>query len=459
MQGDSDPEKSKRKILPDDSVCTSDASDLLSKVTSTFQSKLYHSLARKLREVNNSTRHLTVPQRKKERNERDLSLSQLNLPNNDLANDLVQQAATQHEAMKQISKALTLCRNTKEFSGSLEEIEGQRLLLIASYKRQALLSEIRKLDYDLDNNPSPSIETGCLTISGINFPLKSGNEGQVNFQEYNQWFVCLASYGTQIAATQMVLAKKNSPVVFPEEFSFNDLHSDFVINIEIFSLTQRQNVRNYSHDSKFHLNKSAKKSHCPKLNFLHRDKQAHKFLSRCDTGILMSTFKSMGSVKIKVGDISKNGPWLLRKVPFSSNVHGAINMTIKSHVDIPVKHSGFLTIGTKISNTISWNRRWCVLSSHLLHAWNYPCDEDGVEPLETIDLKKCVNAIVDVADRSVCPRPRTLLLETANAEDPSRFDTYFFQTDTLSEMRTWHDQINKIVSATRTWNDSYFSQL
>lgn len=53
-------------------------------------------------------------------------------PNNERVTELVRQAAVQYEAMKQITKALTVCRNTKEFAVSSEQVEGERLLLVAS---------------------------------------------------------------------------------------------------------------------------------------------------------------------------------------------------------------------------------------------------------------------------------------------------------------------------------------
>ena len=42
------------------------------------------------------------------------------------------QIKTQQNVMSQASQALNLCRATAEFSGSTEQVEGERLLLVAS---------------------------------------------------------------------------------------------------------------------------------------------------------------------------------------------------------------------------------------------------------------------------------------------------------------------------------------
>lgn len=45
---------------------------------------------------------------------------------------LDQQVAIQHRAILQASKALNICESSFEFSNSTENIEGERVLLVAS---------------------------------------------------------------------------------------------------------------------------------------------------------------------------------------------------------------------------------------------------------------------------------------------------------------------------------------
>lgn len=188
-------------------------------------------------------------------------------------------------------------------------------------------------------------------------------------------------------------------------------------------------------------------------SFIHKDKQAQKLLSRYDDGIHTSSFKLNGITKLRVFDIAKPGPWQLRKVPLSSLLSGTLTMKLQSEIDIPIKHSGFLTVGSKIGGSIAWNRRWSVLGGPSVRFWNYPCDEDGNECMDSIDLRKCVNARIESVDRTMCARPKTLLLETLKNQDDA-LERYYFCADTLSEMRNWESQLNKVISALRTWNDS-----
>lgn len=117
-----------KAILQEDSVCTSDASDLVSKINS-IQSNFYRSLTKKLQHMSDT---LKFPNSQKQENMKGNDDLSSIFPNNEEVTALVQQAAVQYEAMKQLTKALTLCRNMKEFCVSSEQVEGERLLLVAS---------------------------------------------------------------------------------------------------------------------------------------------------------------------------------------------------------------------------------------------------------------------------------------------------------------------------------------
>lgn len=198
----------------------------------------------------------------------------------------------------------------------------------------------------------------------------------------------------------------------------------------------------------------SKNSRCPlPRNIIHKEKQ--RTLTRSDTGIHTSSFKLNGVLKLRVYDITKPDPWQLRKVPLSSNLGGTVTMNMMTQVKVLIKHSGFLTVGTNVGDSTAWNRRWCRLNGNTMYFWNYPCDDDSIEPLEIIDLKKCMNAVIETVDRTMCPRPKTLLLETMGNDDV--IEKHFLSFDTLSEMHSWESELNNIVNILRTWNDSYLN--
>lgn len=99
--------------------------------------------------------------------------------------------------------------------------------------------------------------------------------------------------------------------------------------------------------------------------------------------------------------------------------------------------------------------RWCKLEGILLKFWNYPQDTgSSVEPIETIDLSRCEQDQVDEADRTLCPRPRTIVIKindpTSFAMDKSRL--YFLVTDNKLELRLWMKELNKVLRFIKDWN-------
>lgn len=71
-----------------------------------------------------------------------------------------------------------MCTSTIEFSGSSEEVEAERLLLLATQRRQAALHESQRLRiertlYPTSNNSNVlNVDHCSITISDIVLPLK-----------------------------------------------------------------------------------------------------------------------------------------------------------------------------------------------------------------------------------------------------------------------------------------------
>jgi actin-binding protein anillin len=57
----------------------------------------------------------------------------------------VVQVSRQQTVISQASQALNLCCSTVEFSGSAEQVEGERLLLVASKYLSFIVSELKEL--------------------------------------------------------------------------------------------------------------------------------------------------------------------------------------------------------------------------------------------------------------------------------------------------------------------------
>lgn len=248
------------------------------------------------------------------------------------------------------------------------------------------------------------------------------------------------------------------------EIKFHDLDADYEIRVEVFVLRLRKNARNYSFESKFHLNKDNKNllGSCPSPPKL---RSPAKLLSsrssspkNFDFDNEFSRFKSQGFItltsfsllpsssnhQINVSDhllqsccnspyysASSNFQRMLRQqgdcniylvedfkylkldsMVYNANLLGSISMSIKSEVIfINSDISGFLTVGETRNGSIDWNRRWCKVNGFVLEFWNYPQECQEKLPTLQIDLTKCINDEVEQADRTACSRPRTFRLD------------------------------------------------
>lgn len=110
-----------------------------------------------------------------------------------------------------------------------------------------------------------------------------------------------------------------------------------------------------------------------------------------------------------------------QQVPIRSVVQGNMRLKMRCDLQLTEKHMGFLTYtsqtfflsrGEQSSAIGAWNRRWCVLKGQTLQLWNYPDEQETHIPIFSIDLGKCISDRVSVADRTMCARVRTLVVET-----------------------------------------------
>lgn len=114
-----------------------------------------------------------------------------------------------------------------------------------------MVEEMSKTDYATiveDRN------FGTVCLSKLFFPGRTVEQNK----EFTRWFVCVVSCGVQIFATTAVKADSDGNVVFGEEFEFHSLSSDFEIDVSLYGMKLKNANRNYSHESRFHLNKQVR---------------------------------------------------------------------------------------------------------------------------------------------------------------------------------------------------------
>uniref|UniRef100_A0A182FH10 PH domain-containing protein n=1 Tax=Anopheles albimanus TaxID=7167 RepID=A0A182FH10_ANOAL len=166
---------------------------------------------------------------------------------------------------------------------------------------------------------------------------------------------------------------------------------------------------------------------------------------------------------------------------YSSNMTGTIGMSISSEVRFESSDvSGFLDVGSKVNEQISWNRRWCKMNGFTMEFWNYPQECHEKQPILYIDLVRCANEQIELADRSICSRTRTMKIDivaakaagsgmscsssgigsyrstggnstTSPISDRSNVTYHLLAADSQTELNRWMNELNRVVKFLKEW--------
>ncbi|XP_076255761.1 anillin, actin binding protein isoform X2 [Rhynchophorus ferrugineus] len=382
----------------------------------------------------------------------------------------------QQNIIAQTSQALNLCSSTLEFSGSTEQVEAEKVLLVASHRRQAALHELQRLRVERSLRPisklskTVPLEKGTLTISNIVLPMKqkyvtalaaTGGKGH--------HVVCLIKCGEQVVPTKListVASKSKNPdtdLYIPGSVTLNNIYSDFTVTFEVYCLQAQEEF--LPHEVKYHINKKTSKNLVtPKKN--KQDNRLVRPPKESPAGpnvVRSSTFALMGYVVFSVQALNKK-TWSLNNTPPMSPLEGSVEMKINCDLAVSVEHRGFLTMFEDISGFGAWHRRWCLLKGHELSYWKYPDDEKKQAPIDTIDLKTSVTKNVAPVSREICARLHTFLLEREREAYPTDKDTlviirkgsktiirHLLSADTKEERIEWCHKLNAALTAIRMW--------
>nr|CAH7732164.1 unnamed protein product [Callosobruchus chinensis] len=380
----------------------------------------------------------------------------------------------QQNIISQTSQALNLCMSTPEFSGSTEQVEAEKVLLVATHRRQAALHELQRLRVERTIRPQLSynlpIEKGTLSISNIVLPLKAkyvkalaaaGGKGH--------HVVCLAKCGDQVVPTKLVSTcvqnakNPDTELCVPGVVVLNDIYSDFTVTFEVYCLQAQEEF--LPHEVKYHIQKKSNgKLVTPKKG--KQDSRMVMPVKESPAGpqaVRTSSFAMMGYMVFSVQAINKK-VWTLNNTPPMSPLEGTVEMKINCEMKVSVEHRGFLTMFDDVSGFGAWHRRWCLLKGHLLSYWKYPDDEKTVPPIDTIDLKSCITKEVGPVSREICARMHTFLIERERPASPKDKDSlvtickgdktivrHLLSSDTKEERIEWCQKMNAALTAMRMW--------
>ncbi|XP_065686187.1 anillin isoform X1 [Patagioenas fasciata] len=403
----------------------------------------------------------------------------------------------QQTVIYQASQALNCCFDEEHGKGSQEEAEAERLLLLATEKRTALLEELNKLKSEgpqSRRNKAASASTefapsrGSVSISEMRLPLKADFVcGTVQKPEAaNYYYVIILRSGSEnLVATPLASTASSlngDALTFTTTFTMHDVSNDFEINIEVYSLVQRKEVtstekRKKANKSKVITPKRLLTSITSKSTLLTPAMSSPGGPNAVRTtnfnlvGSHKLSLSSVGNVKFALDKINFEGEekellgyMFQDKVPFLSPLEGHIYLKLKCQVDSSVEEKGFLTMFEDVSGFGAWHRRWCVLSGNCISYWTYPDDEKRKHPLGRINLANCTNHRIEPANREFCARPNTFELITVRPQREDDRETLVSQcrdtlcvtknwlsADTKEERNLWMQKLNQVLIDLRMW--------
>lgn len=374
--------------------------------------------------------------------------------------ELQELVSQEQSVIMQTSNALNQCCSSNSyFQGSPEQVECNRLLLIACQKRQAYLTEIQRLKETGCLDPPGSGPRGSLTISDIRLPLKKEFVTKIGTASDNtvHYFLLLIRNHAQVIVTQML--STHDPMMrgsldFPNLIKIHGICGNFKLNLEIYSMSiSREAIK----DKKRKTPKKLPKGHLAPDYYLAPSPGG-------PTAVRTTSFTLITTLPITMRALDKTC-FTLERIPYLSPLHGTIYMRLKCLMEQNVEERGFLTMFEDVSGFGAWHRRWSALQGNKLCFWKYPDEETRKEPLGIIDLKRCVTEKVGLIPRDICARPNTFELVTVRQPRRGEEDTLVSKTyntmtsirhmisaDTKEERINWCNKINRALANIRTWH-------
>ncbi|XP_076609911.1 anillin [Chaetodon auriga] len=381
----------------------------------------------------------------------------------------------QQTVIHQASQALNCCTDEEHGKGSQVEAEAQRLLLVATERREALKAELDRLKGDPAGQkkapaaPEPSsvsASKGSITLQELRLPLKAdfacSTANKPEATKYS-FFIMIRAGAEHTVATPLASTHRGlsgDTLAFPTKFTISDVSSNFEVDIEVYGLVQK---REDCSDKKKKPSKS--KAITPK-RFLAITKSVQTPVVASPGGpnaVRTSNFILVGSHKLTLSSIGKT-KFPLEKVPFLCPLEGHIYLKMQCEVGSKVEEKGFLTMFEDVSGFGAWHRRWCVLSGYCISYWTYPDDEKRKNPIGRINLSNCTSKKVEPVNREFCARPNTFELITVRPQREDDKETLVSQcqntmcvtknwlsADTKDERNLWMKKLNQILVDLRMW--------
>nr|XP_045607574.1 anillin-like isoform X2 [Procambarus clarkii] len=383
--------------------------------------------------------------------------------------ELQEEVCEQQRVIAQASNAVTVVLQRPEQQGTPQHVEAEKLLLLASQKRQTALNEIQRLKAEgaLGQQSWSGDEDTCMgsiSISNISVPLKQDflRKGMNGDDLYH--LMVLVKHREQVISSQLLTTPEcvvEGAVTFPNLMALHHLTSDFNITLEVYALCTRQQRQHV-------IKKEQSRMKLTPLKRLQKHDSRVSSPSVQSPGgpfaVRTSAFQLVGFTHLNISTLTRNA-WTLEKVLYSSPLDGHLLMRVSCSFEGGIIERGFLTMFEDIGGFGAWNRRWCVLSGLHLRYWRYPDDESKKEACGQIDLRTCTTRRIELVARDICARQHTFQLtcvQPAHSRDVSNLVQevqgstlvikHLLSSDSKEERIIWCNKLNKSLANIRAWD-------
>lgn len=389
--------------------------------------------------------------------------------------------------IKQASDAVNCCYDVKHGKGTRAELEAEKFLLLSRKKHLALRDELKDLEkkgprgYGLQ---APTSQTcrASITINQISLPMRSEHLFAMNSNAVNttpHYIILVNAGGGKVLETDLTAAPEDiigDQLRFKRIFTFENLSSDFEIEVEVYTAKHFRAQPQATHQDKSNKSKGFfnKKTGTVSLRsltprkFRSRNMSSSSSLSCPSPGgpnaVRTSSFTLIGSCTITKSDM-KDKSFELANVPFLSPITGRLRCEIKAEFHSMVEQCGFLTMFDDVGGLGAWHRRWCALYNGVLSAWEYPTDVNLKRPQRQIPLQQCISPLVKPVERINCARPNVFEFRTMRERRKDDKDNlisfktgsvitikHWIAADSKAERDGWIDVMNQALTDVREWN-------
>uniref|UniRef100_A0A914E3L4 PH domain-containing protein n=1 Tax=Acrobeloides nanus TaxID=290746 RepID=A0A914E3L4_9BILA len=365
----------------------------------------------------------------------------------------------QQDQISQLSHALSYCRQNVMFHGGAEEVDAQRVLLIATERRRALIFERDRL-CNLKKLP-PLGPLGTVTLANIEVQLHPNfihtyTQQSESAKPYLYHFIVLIKHREQVLHTQLITSKhgvKNGFVEFPNYIQLHNLPPDFTCSVEVFCLKiNAQGPIGGGGSTKL------KKTSTWKKILASPYKSGQSYNPRTiQHNIIDSGFQKAGYFLMNRAHVLDKAR-SFRLTDVVQPLGGTIRMDLKCCAETfgSVAHRGFLSLYQTVDNMGSWTRFWCALFEGCMRFWRYPEDEENKKPLVTLRMDDFISAIKAVPP-TVASFQFSMEGHIRIHKDKNSFEDIklLLASDTKESMDEWLEAMNESIVDATTWSTPF----